>query len=128
MSWGLGPYGFTPWGVDDDFPCICPPVDETPPTVVIISPTPGTNIPKTAKLIFKILDDGPFERLLPSIRFPDSTVELVHDGEGFTANYSQSIREPVANGYKYTVERNGGWPANPTLIPFAFDKGGNETQ
>lgn len=105
------------------------PPDVTAPVISNISPTPGTPIARTQVITFEITDNsGLFRRILPAVLFPGlEALEIIHDGEAFTGLYeNNSTRAAIANGYIYSVLRKNGWPDAPTLIPFAFDQGGNE--
>jgi hypothetical protein len=115
----------------DDSTVFSPAVVAQGPTVTILSPSAGTPILRSQPLSFQLLDTlHNFRRILPVVMFPGLPIlELVHDGENFTSLYEAgSTRSAIANGFQYTIFRKNGWPDAPTLIPFAFDVAGFETQ
>jgi hypothetical protein len=73
---------------------------------------------------------GGLERVIPILIFPDTSpvdTELIHDGDGFYAKFSGSVREAIPGGYRYTVIwYTGAWPSRPKLLPFAYDFTGLE--
>jgi hypothetical protein len=50
--------------------------------------------------------------------------EIVHDGERFSPRFSQRVntREAIAEGFRYTILRNGGWPGAPTITVYADEE------
>lgn len=120
---------------DDDDPTaaesslLFEPADTTVPVVTIISPTPNTAISRLTPIVFRITDDtGLFRRILPAVRYPGlDRVELMHDGSAFTEGYNRfGTQTVITNGFEYSVLPDLGWPDAPSIIPFAFDLGGNE--
>lgn len=104
------------------------PLDVTPPVVSGFMPPPGTHIRPHNPLGFTITDDsGVLRRVVLTASFPDlESMEVIHTGDAFGPQYT-GTRTAVAGGYTYSgVIRIGGWPAAPTLTPYAFDIAGNE--
>lgn len=105
-----------------------------PPQLSNFVPAHGSQIGANTVLSFDVTDNTAFlRRIILHISLPTSLgSEVVHNGEGFnTRHYSNSsnTRTPIANGFRYTILRDGGWPAGPgsvTLQPFAIDYAGNE--
>ncbi len=112
--------------------------DTTKPVVTIISPAPGDELGPSVPIVFTVTDNsGLFRRILPAIRFEGpgaGNTELVHDGDEFLGGYVlQSDRQPITQGFQYTVLRDGGWPISfiprdveTILRVFAIDRAGNE--
>jgi hypothetical protein len=97
------------------------------------SPTVGSTIACTDSLSFDVTDDsGDFKKILLIVRFPDGSSEVVYGAPGapggfepFYSTYSQV--SAIANGYRFIVRRQQGWPAAPTLLPVLLDEAGSET-
>lgn len=101
----------------------------TPPVVANISPAPGTTLQPGDLISFDVTDDsGAFRRILVAAAFGAlPTRELVHDGDTFAPLYAAgSSRTAVEGGFRFVLRRAGGWPAAPTLTPFAIDTRGAE--
>jgi hypothetical protein len=100
------------------------------PVVSVISPTPGTAIDPVAAITIDVTDNkGLFRRILLTMRFAGLDIEeVVHNGDAFGPKYLGGLNNRIAieGGYRYTLLRRGGWPANPTLVPYAIDVAGNE--
>lgn len=108
-----------------------PPVtpDTTPPQVGNFDPAVGTEILSSQSISFDVTDDsGAFARIFVAALFAATgQQELIHDGDAFVGFYSpNSSRVPIANGYRYTVTRAGGWESTPTIRVFPIDSSGNE--
>jgi len=57
---------------------------------------------------------------------PGTVWEVAHDGAGFGPDYATlSTRTVIANGYHYSLRRDGGWPYAPELEVHAIDVAGN---
>ena len=123
-------WGESPWsGVEEGGG----PVDTTPPSIAIISPAVGARILRATQLIFEVTDESGLRLVVPAVKINDD-YELIHDGTTFTPKYiDSSTREAIVNGYRYTVNRLGGWPEPEIggdlleiqLVPFVVDTGGN---
>lgn len=103
--------------------------DTIAPVVSGFSPPPGTTIATGDAIQFDVTDDsGAFSRIFAVARFLGvGTDEVVHDGDAFTARYApQSNRVPIANGFRYTVRRYGGWPDSPQIRVYPIDGSGNQ--
>jgi len=119
--------------------------DSTPPTITIISPTPGTVIGPSTPLVFRYHDETGLKRPMPCIKFKQpgdpSTYkyELIYDGVDFTPDYQGTLVVISASPptWEFTVRRKGGWTATLSyygvqtgdplqLVPFGTDTGGNE--
>ncbi len=100
----------------------------TPPTLSDFAPPPGSTITRSTALAFTLTDDGEIVRYYIAASFAGHALrEVVHDGQGFAAPYSNSTREVLPNGSRFTIRRNGDWPAgaSPTLHIEAIDEAGN---
>jgi hypothetical protein len=116
--------------VDPETP---PPVlDDTPPVVANVTPTPGTPIDTMTPLQLDVTDNsGELRRVLLLVAYSTGPLagvtELAHDGEAFVGAYAIGCtRDPITDGFRYNLLRHGGWLASPTLRVFAFDTSGNE--
>lgn len=104
-----------------------PPV--TPPVVGNFSPAVGAFIASNQFITFDVTDPEGFRLALIAASFPNLGIyEIIHDGTAFGPNYSDgnSGRSAIANGFHYSILRRGGWPASPTIVPFAIDVFGSE--
>lgn len=105
------------------------PVDTTPPTVDNFDPAPGSALVRTGPVAFDVKDNlGAFIRIFLLAQFPATgDEEAVHDGVSFRGRYTlSSFRVPIANGFRYTLARNGGWDSAPTIRAFVIDADGNQ--
>lgn len=99
------------------------------PVVSNVSPFGGTAIAATDPLSFDVTDEsGLFREIVVIASFPNvGLLEIIHMDAAFGPQYTQySSRVAITNGYRYTVLRNGGWPASPTIIVKAIDLTGAE--
>lgn len=106
-----------------------PAVDAVPPVVANVTPAAGTPLDPAQAVSFDVTDDtGLFRRILVTVRYAATgQTEVVHDGDSFLGFYQVACtRDPITDGYHYSILRDGGWPSSPTLRVFAFDRGGNE--
>lgn len=101
----------------------------TPPVVSNVSPSEATQLERGTPLSFDVTDDsGAFRRIILKVQFAGMpTREFAHDGDTFAPMYlAGSTRETITGGYRYTLVRAGGWPAAPTITPYAIDALGAE--
>jgi hypothetical protein len=107
----------------------CEPNPADPPVVTVVGPAAGSAITSQTYVVLDVVDDSAlFRRIIVTASFPLlDLLDVVHDGDRFGPAYNlRSKREVIANGYRYTLLRNGGWPASPTIVPYAIDRDGNE--
>lgn len=107
--------------------------DVTSPVIGNVSPAPGTPITSTTPLVLEVTDDsGALRRVLLTATYSAGALtgvtELLFDGDAFVGHYvgGRSGREPIPGGFRFTLLRDTGWPASPTIRVFAFDRSGNE--
>lgn len=116
--------------IDVVFIPVVDPVVPVPPIVSNVTPVAGTAVTARTPVGLDVTDDsGVFRRIMLVASFPTlGLLEVVHDGDNFAPLYAGTgnTREAIANGFRYTALRRGGWPASPTLIPFAIDQEGAE--
>lgn len=122
MSWGEGEWGQEGWG-DGEFE------DVSPPVVADFVPAINSAIQPSATLAFSVTDDsGMVSSVTVEAAFPSGVLEQVFDGATFVGSYAAgSQRSSIADGYGFTIARDGGWPEAPTLRIAAADPTGNDT-
>ena len=127
-SSGRGDFSeFTARGVGQANPP-APPADVTAPVVTLVSPLDGQVEPTTA-VVFDVTEEstaGLCDVFVYAVFAASGDVEVIHDGDAFTARYlGQSARPAITGGFRYTVRRTGGWPSNPRIRVKAIDRAGN---
>jgi hypothetical protein len=100
--------------------------DSATPVAAVVSPPEGSSISSTTPLVIDVTDDLGLRRVIVAARFPDGTAELVHDGDLFSTRYASSSKTAISGGFRFTLRRQGGWFASPTIQVFPFDTSGNE--
>ena len=82
-----------------------------------LQPAPGEAIASDTPITFDVLDP-----VISTLRvyvwavFADTgVVELVHDGENFTTQYSFSSITTITGGRRFSIPRVSGWPSAPEL-------------
>lgn len=111
------------------------PVDSTAPVVDNYDPVAGTPITPTQQISFDVTDESGLAATFVTAYFPTTGMwEVVFSTTGFAPRYAgRSSRSAIANGFRYTIGRVGGWPRNsnvvegPTIYTHAIDGGGNES-
>jgi hypothetical protein len=102
--------------------------DIVAPTITLISPLSAEVYASTA-IVVDVEDEAELSLVAVNVRFPDGTIEVVHDGVRFGHRYrgATNEREILDAGlrYRFTIARDGGWPARPTLSFLVRDMGGN---
>lgn len=95
--------------------------DTTPPVVALIEPADGGELDRFAAIVLEVTDETALGRVFVVARFPTLGVEeVVHQGDRFASLYTgASSRASITGGYRYSVKRNGGWPAPPVLTVYA---------
>jgi len=96
--------------------------------VTVVSPPEGTPLRPTDTVVFDVDDDGgPTALRHIEVRAPQGdAVETIWDGTGFVGPYTSSSRVETATGYRFTVQRNGGWIQALALEVDAIDTSGNK--
>jgi hypothetical protein len=111
-----------------------------PVTLYSMAPAVGSDLLATQPVVFELAVTPPATlnhavngRVIVWVLYPglDGQTEVVYDGEKFTAAFDgQGKTEDTMSGpnllrRRFTVVRNGGWPASPRLFIHAnTDKGG----
>ncbi len=99
----------------------------TPLAVGNYVPASGTPIAPTASIQFDVTDNSaPFLRVLVTVVYPTGDQDMIFNGRGFVGKYILSSRTPITSGFRFTVQRIGGWPYQPTIQAYAYDRAGNE--
>lgn len=106
------------------------PKDTTAPVVSFVT-TPGAELSPTDPVVVDVTDNLNALGLvmLGLVQTGSDVVELVHDGTSFMPRYSAlSTRVAIANGYRYSLRRAGGWAAGAALTfkVWAVDTDGNQ--
>jgi hypothetical protein len=101
-------------------------LDQSRPVVTVVSPAPGTQIARNAPVVVDVTDDSGTVGVVLLVRFPNFRVlEGIWDGENWGFNYTsasvKSTRVAIANGWRFTLRRDGGWPGAPTFIARGLD-------
>lgn len=99
------------------------------PVVTLVSPLVAS-VESAGAVVVDVTDaDGNLGRVFVVARYPATgKEELVHQGDRFTTDFNgQSSRAPLANGFRFTLKRSGGWPSSPIIDVYAFDATGRET-
>ncbi len=120
VNWILdAPAGKIPASYDGDLIVGGAAGSSTPPVVGNFSPSLVTPIQSTQSVGFDVtISDGTaFANVSISVVFDSlGLAEEVYDGADFSALYvASSIRATIANGFRFTLIRRGGWPANPKV-------------
>lgn len=100
----------------------------TRPNVVDMTPPPGTPLSPAQSVTFDVIDaEANLGRVMLAIQYEKfgGATELAWDGSSSVGPHQVSF-VPIFNGRRYTILRNGGWPAPFTLRIFAADLVGNE--
>lgn len=96
------------------------------PTVTLVTPPTGPTTAATP-VVVDVTDSAPLRRVIIAARFATlGAEEVVHQGNRFAVAYSSSTRTAITNGWRYTLLRNGGWPADVTVDFYAIDTTGTE--
>ena len=89
----------------------------TVPTVSFVSPSPGAAIETNDPIVVDVVDEDTADlSVFLFAALSNGAQEVVWDGSAFALYYSGSTRAAIANGYRYTIRRNAGWPNGPVSI------------
>lgn len=108
------------------------PVPPTPPAPAVSnwSPAPQTAITINNTISFDVTDaSGLFRRILVLVQFTGLEIyDTAFDGSTFGQRYLGPGNSKVAitNGFRFTLLREGGWPASPRIVPVAINQTGQE--
>jgi len=98
--------------------------DATAPTLTVVSPA-GSDIGPRQPFVIDVTDDAGLGLVVLTVEL-GSAHEVVWLRDAFAAGYSAlSTCTPIAGGYRFAVNRAGGWPSSPTFHVEAIDLGGN---
>lgn len=89
-------------------------MDSAPPNVQDFSPAPGTPITTNSILSFDVMT---LQNVLIFVSYGTTTgAELIFDGSVFRYPYATSSSKlGIAGGMHFTIKRDGGWAATPTI-------------
>jgi hypothetical protein len=100
--------------------------DASAPTIENLVPAAGETIAANTVVEFDVIDNlNALRRVLVLVTHTGKTL-VVHDGDSFYGEFSDSVRTPVAGGYHYEIERTGGWLTGVRFRVAAIDTSGNE--
>jgi hypothetical protein len=101
--------------------------DVTPPTIAVVSPTPGGVIRRDEAFVVDVTDASGLALIVLTAEIPAGGAhEVVWLKDSFSGPYATgSTRAAIADGYRYTIQRTGGWTAAPTFHVEAVDTAGN---
>lgn len=109
--------------------CPEPPTpDVTPPVVSGFLPAPGTTLGINDPVQFDVTDtSGSVRAVIAAVSFTSSgAVELAYDGNAFMPRYRNSTVQVIANGYRFSLRRVGGWSGDSIDVKvIAVDPSGN---
>jgi hypothetical protein len=98
--------------------------DGNPPVLTIVSPAAGGTLLPGGAVTIEVTDvDGTvFVEL--AVTYPGGATEVVFRDDDYRRPFS-GTRVAIANGFRYVVNRDGGWPTgNPRFEVAAVDAGG----
>ncbi len=90
-----------------------------------ISPAPGTPIRPETRIAFDVTNVVELAHVAVVVA-QGQLRESAYDGTAFAPGYALSTIAAIANGYRFTIARIGGWIAPPTFSVVAVDGGGNK--
>jgi hypothetical protein len=102
-----------------------PPDPPTPPSVTNFTPPPGTPIFSTNPIQFDVTDPDGLAVVVIHVKYLGSDAyEVAYDGGAFSPLFSASTVQTIANGFHFTLRRQGGWPGSPYVYAIAVDSKG----
>ena len=101
--------------------------DVTPPTISVVSPTPGSTIRTSDPFVVDVTDAGGFAIIALTAEIPAGGAhEVVWLRGDFSAAYADaSTITAIADGFRFSILRRNGWTASPTFHVEAVDNAGN---
>jgi len=101
--------------------------DLTPPTAILISPSPGAGLSHNQAVVIQVDDDLALAAVFVWVVYPGGDEELVYNGEQFALRYRSlsTVELYSVLSRRFTLRRVGGWPASPTVRIKPVDRGGN---
>jgi len=101
--------------------------DIIPPTIAVVSPTVGSTIRAGEPFVVDVTDAGGFALVVLTAEIPAGGAHEVVWLKGvFSDAYSlASTITAVADGYRFSILRRGGWSASPTFHVECVDNSGN---
>lgn len=107
---------------EEPFPIEIP--DLLAPEISNLFPVAGATISPLTQIVFDITDN--IEIGFVEIQVDQGQREVIHDGDSFLTPYLSSSREAIVGGWRYTIQRTGGWIAPPNFRVRVFDTSCNE--
>ena len=106
---------------------ISAPIDRSHiPYITEVSPAVLSTIAAGDVLSFRIIYPNGIKRGVIALKM-SKIWELAFDGAQLGPGYrKQSTVESLADGYRFNLRRDGGWPVSPVIFPLAYDSYGNE--
>jgi hypothetical protein len=103
-------------------------VDTVAPELTIISPPAGSQIFSNAAVTFDVTDDRGLQDVMAWVEHAGAW-EVIWGGDaaGFSPAYEDgSTRTAISGGFRFVVQRLGGWQSSPTFHALVFDQAGNQ--
>lgn len=109
------------------------PVDETAPTITVVSPAPEDGVGPLTPIAVDFTDETGLSAhvVIADILDPDTGEvlyeDVVHDGDDFGIHYQNSANTftAISGGYRLNVRRDDGWPGSPRFRYILRDTAGN---
>lgn len=99
--------------------------DTTAPTLTLVSPTEGGALAPDGSIVVDVDDETGLAYVELSVQYPGAATEVMVRNDDFRFPYT-GTRASTATGYRYTINRSGGWPeGTPRFDGIAVDGGGN---
>jgi hypothetical protein len=81
------------------------------PVIDGFDPADGSAIANADTVSFDVTIDSPdsVDLIVISVEFADGRIDVIHDADGFTDDYSTSTLNAIAGGYTVEMNRDAGW-------------------
>lgn len=98
--------------------------DGVAPTVTVVSPAEGGALTPAGSVVIDVTDADGLAFVELTIVYPGGATEVAFRDGDFRRPYT-GTQAAITDGYRYTIDRDGGWPnGNPRFEVVAVDNGG----